>query len=441
MFHIFRSLIIFLVSLCCLAFIKAEEKQLVTEMQLTTNDSTFKYSYIYNNDAQIVVETKAYKVSANWLNLTQKEWFPQKGISPSQVERIWKNNAWQNISSIDFQKSDSKIIETHSIFSNTNLIPISKTETEYLNDKKQLTNEFYYQNGWTLSLQTQYFYTGTWLDSTIVSKPNAPAESLKTIYTYNPDSTTKHIVVQKQTTLGEWINYTKSAWYYQNKKIRTIWNFSWYPKTSIWQSRSKLEYYYNVLGQTTEEIYLWWKGGYWERNLRYTYEYYADGLQSKKLISEPLYRDWRNTNTVNFQQSPNSKNLYIESVYGFWGGKTGDKQRAHISFPFNDETIIRDAQTITLTYAPFVETTSPTISDNTLTVKAYPNPSHGVFYVCNFVAANSTWTLTNLNGVILKSSLSNQKTSTIDISEFPNGIYVLKINTLNHVISQKIVKF
>jgi hypothetical protein len=49
MFHFFRlkALIFFL--LCCLAALNAENKQVVTEMQLTTNDSLFKYNYIYND--------------------------------------------------------------------------------------------------------------------------------------------------------------------------------------------------------------------------------------------------------------------------------------------------------------------------------------------------------------------------------------------------------
>jgi hypothetical protein len=441
MFHFFRSKAFVFFLLCCLAALNAENKQVVAEMQLTTNDSLFKYSYIYNDNAQIVVETKQFKTASGFENQTQKEWTYQTGLPASQVERKWESAAWQNSSSLEYSLIDAKLVETYSVFSNNIKVPITKTETEYLNAKKHIVSIFTYNNGWVPGLSTQYFYGSSMLDSTIVIQYNQTPDAFKTYYAYNPDSTCNSVVVQKRNLKGEWINYSKSTWYYKSKKISSLRNYNWNTTSLRWVNASKLEYAYNESLQPIEEIYWWWKGGFWEQTLRYAYEYNSGNQQSKKLVSIPLYRDWRNTNSVNYIQSVDSKNMTIESVYGFWGGKTGDKLMAHISFPFNDEIVIQQAQTIQLTYAPFIETSSPTSPENASTVKVYPNPSHGVFYISNIDAANCSWTLSSLTGSVLKNSTHHFVSSTVDINDLPNGVYLLKIQSNNFTHSQKIVKY
>ncbi|MBV5342982.1 hypothetical protein JZU68_05030, partial [bacterium] len=76
--------------------IGAENKQVVTEMQVTNNDTIFKYSYLYNNQALPVVETKTIKNGTIWENISQTEWFRQSDLPARQVERLWANNKWND---------------------------------------------------------------------------------------------------------------------------------------------------------------------------------------------------------------------------------------------------------------------------------------------------------------------------------------------------------
>jgi hypothetical protein len=279
------------------------------------------------------------------------------------------------------------------------------------------------------------------LDSTIVTVIDQPAEALKTIYYYNLDLSYNNIVVQKRNKDGVWENSTKSAWLYRDAKIQSLRNYTWSTTRLLWLSVSKLEYVYNNILQPTEEIFWLRKNDSWEQSLRYFYEYDLESKLSKKLVSIPLYRDWRNINTVNYIPSADKKTLNIESVYGFWGGNTGGKLLSDISFPFNDQIVIHKAHTVELNYVPFNENANSIISATASLLKVYPNPSHGVFFISNFDAVNCSWSVTSLSGVRIKHSTHNFVSSTVNISELPNGVYLLIISSPTTKQTRKLVKF
>lgn len=433
---------------CLLLTLSAENKQVVTEMQIADNDTVFKYSYLYNNQAQPVVETKSKKNGSSWENVSQKEWFSQADLPSRQVERIWANNKWNDSYAIRYQKDDSKIIETHSTFTNNIETDIRMVESEYSSSSKVIVNEYNKLNGsWELKLKTHFFYAANKLtDSTIVSgfDNNLLQFSYKTTYEYNADASCKSIVLQAKNDFDlMYINVSKSVFYYKKgtNNISNLRNLIWNTKTSKWENETKLEYYYDEKGSVSEEISWEWKTMFWEQVLRYSYEYDADNQLFKKLVSLPIYRDWRNTSSVNYLREPNSSNITIESVYGFWGGKAGEKLNTHIAFPFNDETLIRKAQTVQLTYVPFFESSVDHTQQIKSPLKAYPNPSHGLFYISNFDIQNAHWSLTTLNGSVIKTSAVQSATSLVDITDLPNGVYVLKIQSDSFVQSQKIVKY
>ncbi|MBV5342981.1 T9SS type A sorting domain-containing protein, partial [bacterium] len=341
---------------------------------------------------------------------------------------------------------DSKIVETHSIIDSNIATDIRKVETIYTNQLKTLVTEYTATlSGWSKTIETQFFYSSTKLtDSTLVAKynNNELLVSYKTSYNYNTDASLKSVFVQvKNNSDLMYSNVSKSVYNYNANSISSLRNYGWNSKTTNWENDSKLEYLYNKSGTVSEEILWQWKFMFWEQVIRYAYEHDADNQIFKKLVSAPIYRDWRNTNSVNYLRESNSRNMTIESVYGFWGGKAGDKLNTHISFPFNDETIIRKAETIQLTYIPFVESSVNNPSTNPSLVKVYPNPSHGLFYISNFDAVNSSWTLTGLNGTIYRNSEVNLSSSIIDITDLPNGIYLLNIRSASENGTHKIVKY
>lgn len=445
MFRLLPVKIVLLLSFCFALHLSAENKQVVTEMQVSNNDSIFKYNYLYNNQARPVVETKTLKNGTNWENISQTEWFRQADLPAGQVQRVWADNKWNDRFSIRYQQIDAKTIETHSVIENNIETEIRKIEFTWLNNLKTTQTEYSKENNnWNKVLETNFFYSSNNLtDSTIVNRyeNGTLKSSYKTAYNYNTDKSLKSIVIQaKNDSEIMYTNVSKSVYNYKANAISSLRNYSWNSKNSTWENDTKLEYLYDVEGNIVEEISWQWNSMYWQQVFRYNYQYNLENQLYKKLVSTPIYRDWRNTNSVNYLRQPDSRNMTIESVYGFWGGKAGDKLNTHISFPFNDETIIRKAETIQLSYIPFIESSANNASQSSL-VRVYPNPSHGVFYISNFEASNSTWTLSGLNGTVYRNSGSNLNSSVIDISELPNGIYLLNIRSTSEIGTHKIVKY
>jgi len=447
MFRLLPIKIVLLLSFCFALQLSAENKQVVAEIHVSNNDSIFKYNYLYNNQAQPVVETKTLKNGTTWENISQTEWFRQADLHAGQVERIWADNKWNGRYSIRYQQIDAKIIETHFVIENNIETEIRKIEFASTNNLKTTQTEYSKaNNNWNKVLETTFFYSSNNLtDSTIVIRyeNGTLKSSYKTDYNYYPNASLKSIIVQVKNDFElMYINVSKSVYSYKANAIESLRNYSWNSKSSIWENDTKLEYLYDATGNIQEEISWQWNSMYWQQVLRYNYLYDTKNQLYKKLVSTPIYRDWRNTNSVNYLRQPDSHNMTIESVYGFWGGKAGDKLNTHIAFPFNDETIIRKAETIQLSYVPFIESavTVNNASQPSL-VRVYPNPSHGVFYISNFEASNSTWTLSGLNGTVYKNSGSNINSSVIDISELPNGIYLLNIRSASEIGTHKIVKY
>ncbi len=447
MFRLLPIKIVLLLSFCFALQLSAENKQVVAEIHVSNNDSIFKYNYLYNNQAQPVVETKTLKNGTTWENISQTEWFRQADLHAGQVERIWADNKWNGRYSIRYQQIDAKIIETHFVIENNIETEIRKIEFASTNNLKTTQTEYSKaNNNWNKVLETTFFYSSNNLtDSTIVIRyeNGTLKSSYKTDYNYYPNASLKSIIVQVKNDFElMYINVSKSVYSYKANAIESLRNYSWNSKSSIWENDTKLEYLYDATGNIQDEISWQWNSMYWQQVLRYNYLYDTKNQLYKKLVSTPIYRDWRNTNSVNYLRQPDSHNMTIESVYGFWGGKAGDKLNTHIAFPFNDETIIRKAETIQLSYVPFIESavTVNNASQPSL-VRVYPNPSHGVFYISNFEASNSTWTLSGLNGTVYKNSGSNINSSVIDISELPNGIYLLNIRSASEIGTHKIVKY
>jgi lysophospholipase L1-like esterase len=74
-------------------------------------------------------------------------------------------------------------------------------------------------------------------------------------------------------------------------------------------------------------------------------------------------------------------------------------------------------------------------------LKVYPNPSHGVFYT-NYSGSgkNSLLKIYNLTGTMLQWNRIKTDPETIDLSGFPNGSYVLKIISGQHVNQCLLIK-
>jgi hypothetical protein len=109
---------------------------------------------------------------------------------------------------------------------------------------------------------------------------------------------------------------------------------------------------------------------------------------------------------------------------------------------FNDEIEIKKAQSVKITYNTVItDGLIPTYSENKyLSFPVYPNPSNGIFYIDIQQFNVKSWMLSDLNGRVLKTDNNSFVTGVIDLSELPNGIYILKVETTENQYFQKLIK-
>ena len=52
----------------------ANDNQLITELKVVDNDTVFRYTYLYDDLANKVLETKFYQQDSIWIRKSQNEW-------------------------------------------------------------------------------------------------------------------------------------------------------------------------------------------------------------------------------------------------------------------------------------------------------------------------------------------------------------------------------
>lgn len=77
-------------------------------------------------------------------------------------------------------------------------------------------------------------------------------------------------------------------------------------------------------------------------------------------------------------------------------------------------------------------------NDGTDKIVVFPNPTRGIVYI-DFIESKTTITLFNLMGEKML-ELVTEKDVTMDLSDFANGIYLMKITTAHGVVTKKISK-
>ena len=89
-----------------------------------------------------------------------------------------------------------------------------------------------------------------------------------------------------------------------------------------------------------------------------------------------------------------------------------------------------------------ISTSSETTLGIELNIKVYPNPTSNLISIDTDIISPSELTITDLAGkVFLNKKMNSYTASNIDVSDFANGVYLIKIkDQLNHIFVSKFVK-
>ena len=429
-------------------FLYPENKALVREIIAHENDSVFRYAFLFDDYENKVVENKYFINENNVSNpLTRTEWIYDKQNCLLQRKQQWKGSGWETTYLIESEYADNvKQNEKHFTVSNNTehiektvinnyengkLLSVKSNKGDEADQKTQQISQFIYDNANRVRImqidgnpdvenqikqKLQYVYneiTGK-LDSLIFFDIQRSEETKKQLTLFFYDKSTGNLALQ----------------------IQKQWN----DISFKWENQAKSEYCYNAGGILIKEIYSHHSGFFWTANTRYDYVFDSQGLLQSKIMYQPIYNQWRKIYTIEYSQIENNQPNLMESKYNFWGGNTGESVENFIPYYFNDEISIMEASRMEIKYTTDITTVESNFVNQADWLKIYPNPSNGVFYISTQNYYIDSWEVFDLQGKILRSEVNRIRTGVIDLTEFPDGMYMVKAMTSdNQILKQKII--
>jgi len=428
--------------------LSASDSQLITEIKVIDNDSTFRYLYLYDNQGKKVLEMKYYLQDSTWVRKSLNEWIYSGNNCVNLRERIWYDNTWLISYTIDYEyDNDLLILETHNIYNSGSPTLFKKYEFQYNKSILATKKDFDWQsNNWQLSLETDFRYFENGKTDSIKIKEfqsgNITNQYLST-FNYNSDGTLHSQLMQEKTD-NDWLNSELINWYYttNSSSIESVRNKKWISSLSVWENTQRIDYQYNDSIELISETYMRWSTMFWKNDIRYDYQYDKNNKLTKKTLSKPIYNDWRGLISINYSNPTNNNLNDIESKFEFWGGNTGELTTSYIPFLFNSEQKIQKGRRMQISYKVDPDTTLFTnvLNNSNQSIPVYPNPSDGIFYINTQKHTINSWIVSDIKGQILKIQNQSFQSGVIDLTDFPKGIYILRVTTPNEHLIQKLIK-
>lgn len=426
----------------------SDRQTLIAEINVFDNDTTFQYSYLYDTSGNVAVQTKYYILNDIKYRLTQTEWVEESNGNKVQWEKHWNGSNWEAVYKIESNYLNGRLNgEVHTIFNNG--APTLLKKTDYVFSDTLVINRKEYQwkqDNWVLSLQTDYKYLSDGKTDTVTTTAFLADNSIsryKSVYSYNQNGLLSEELVQQNLNDSDWINYKITNWYYKpgTQLIKCQRVKFWNKNFSSWENSENIENTYNAENELETETFQNWKIMFWNDDLRYQYIYDTKGVMLSKILLKPIYHQWRKMLSINYSDFNNDKANLIESEFEFWGGNTGELTTSFIPFDFNNSIVIQKGEKIEISYSSTNNNTGfPAIYTSGDYIQVYPNPSKGIFYIDTDKYLIKSWTIINTNGQVVQSKAQGNQSGVIDLTDLPNGIYLIKVKTENSQFMQKLIK-
>lgn len=423
----------------------ASTDKLVTEILLYQSDSVFRHTYLYDQQKRVLLDTRSFRNGSEWTNTDQTEWIYFENKPEIQIDRKWKGNEWVDNYIIKQKREGNVLLEEHfsgaatadnliktttSLFENGLLK--NKTSRRIVNGNAVLIDSVMYNyNLGKLSTETHH-----------IQKPNGMYSRYMFDYKYNEAGNPVSMIEKAYVNDTLWQTKSEVQWFY--KPGTTLVSSERFRKcdsvTGVWENSKMQIYRYDEAKRLIEEVYFYWNSMVWEKNLRYVYKYDDRDKLLAKHLSLPVYSEWRNTVNIRYLTTANPDVEEIESVYGFWGGNTGDPVNSRIPYHFNGEMRIAYGQKMLISYseANNIETN---YKANQTVLKVFPNPSSGIFYYNPAEIEADSWAVYDVSGRVVKTQMNGATTGVIDLSDQPNAVYFLRARAGEIFLNIKLIKY
>ena len=388
--------------------------------------------------------------------------YDSNGNIETEILSVWnhQNDDWQPLQKFEY-----------SFDFNGNLISIISS-FQYIPNQWNFNAKYDYtydQNG-NLTSETSFVWSGGWINS------------YKYELTYNTaQQIILHVDYEWNHGTNQWDNMHKNEYIYTtgvlSSETASYWNYG----INDWEYYTKSEYFYETMAVTKEIVYRWETNpsGVWVEESKYEYEYEPGSVALLVRTNETDYI-WDDDGTNSWDWAPKYKSDYqydnrdnlIEDIYYSWDSDAGQwaednkgeyifdlaYELSDVTVPFfyNDEIIYNinnmligyrgyefensswvDTDKLVLYYSDY---TNPLHIDETILandIKIYPNPVNQILTIDSSLPLNKV-EIFSILGKKVKDVATNFKT--IPVNDLSNGMYIVKIQSGNHMVFRKVIK-
>lgn len=342
---------------------------------------------------------------------------------------------------------------------------------------------------WNLDVKYSYKYSNNYLTTSITWIPNTNTQILtpasETTYSYTSKGIdTSTIISFWDSGTSSWIPESWDRYRFNGSGYDTAhYTYSWDFITDIWTPSDKTTYAYNSSGNTTLTTDYTYATNGWMISDQYVYiydqnqnlkeyEFYVDTSGNALVIN---YKQFNyigllsaatlsaSPTTLNIAAAANSKSSFFINSNTTWtvssnqtwlgpnpasGSDTATitlTAGANTTYSTRSATVTVSATGVSSVTVSVTQAAAPATGVITLTsenVSLYPIPVKDFLYISlpDFPAQTSI-AIYNLNGVELYTSIITNAFTTVDMSKFASGIYIVNIATPNSgTIVKKIIK-
>lgn len=434
----------------CLNLGSAVGVQLVKELNVLNNDTTFHHVIIYDGDGKKVLQTAYYQEGVNWVRDSQTEWFYTSGNCTKQIERKWKAPKWITTYTIDYSYNKgllSSVINTE--HDGVNATPLTKVEYHYTIPAGLMLYKYHYQwekGDWNLKRQDTYLSYSNQIPAKIqidLYKADTIASQYLSSSIYNTQGQpVSQVLKSRLAPASSWTNQDSTNWYYQSdaSTLLSIRSKTWDTTMVMWENSHRTDYVYHSAKQVKTQTCYKWNKVSWQNDMQYVYDYDANGNKLSCKQYSSIFNEWRSIGTILYADYQSGMATKIKSQYEYWGGTPNELVATYIPFQFNDEVVIQKAKTIELKFVQEVVDTTTSVDSVLKPITVYPNPSNGIYYIASALGTFDSWQISNTQGQVVRTQPVYSETMVIDITDLPSGVYYFTGFFENVKYFQKLIK-
>ncbi len=425
--------------ICSAGSLFASQKQ-VAQLYLSVHGEEYRCSYSYDVSGHVQQETCMRPGSGEeWEYAEQTEWLYQDERCVWQIRRTYDEGAWKSTDEIEWNYNRvGDLLDEYTYQYDAQGVRrlVKYVKMSYPNQGKMRQEYAYQDDVERLALSvTEEYADGQAVRCLMETYDDNGALATTFTYIYTYDASGRQTACRTEENN---VPLDSTTWHYDeqgrvlSQRVKT-----WNADSEMWENTQLVDYAYTDDGNISSEVYMLWGGEIWENVCRYVHTY-DEGKLSKRSLQSQLYREWRDLMSIHYSDFAEDRAGTISSEYEFWGGTAGEAAATHIPFDFNGEPEVRYAENIRLEYEQEEQTGTRLV--NATVLKAYPNPSDGVFYIDVNGQGISSWEVYDMRGKRVKSQTSSCFTGVVDITGLEQGVYLLRVATNDGYLQQKLIK-